>query len=473
MSHMKIEQLYTKCLSEAAYYIESEGEAAVIDPLRETAPYIALAEAGGAKIKYVFETHFHADFVSGHLDLAKKTGAEIVYGPGAEAGFPCTVAGDGELFPIGKIRIKVLHTPGHTFESSCFLLIDEDGKEKAVFTGDTLFIGDVGRPDLAIKGLLTEKDLAALLYDSIHEKLLPLPDDIIVYPGHGAGSACGKMISNETTDTIGHQKQTNYALLAKTKDDFVKAVTSGLMPPPQYFPKNARLNKTGYESIDVVMDRALHALSPETFALKAKKQQALVLDVRPAAAFAESFIPGAVNIGLDGQFAPWAGTLITDMDRPILLVVPEGKAEETALRLARVGYDHVIGYLSGGMEAWEKAGFETDSIRQVSPNELATLLNMSAGLHILDVRRQSEFDSEHIMGVSSFPLDHIHRRIDELDKRGTYYIHCAAGYRSMIAASILRAAGFRNVINVTGGFQAIKDSKLVQVSEYKIPTTML
>lgn len=472
-SSMKIEQLYTKCLAEAAYYIESEGEAAVIDPLRETEPYLAKAAADGATIKYVFETHFHADFVSGHLDLARKTGAVIVYGPGAEAGFDCKVAEDGEEFRIGKVTIRVLHTPGHTFESSCFLLIDGNGKEKALFTGDTLFIGDVGRPDLALKGQLTEKDLAGLLYDSIRQKLMPLPDDLIVYPGHGAGSACGKMMSNETTDTLGHQKQTNYALLAKSRDEFIESVTTGLMPPPQYFPKNARLNKSGYESIDRVLERARQGYSAETFASKMKKTGALVLDVRPAAEFAQAFIPGAINIGIDGQFASWVGTLITDLARPILLVTPEGREEETALRLARVGYDNCIGFLAGGMPAWLMAGYDTDRIKQVSAHELATLLNISAGLHILDVRRQSEYESEHIMGVRNFPLDYIHQHLSELDPRATYYIHCAAGYRSMIAASIMRAAGFKNVIDVTGGFSAIKASGMVQISDFRQPTTML
>ena len=360
---MKIEQLYTGCLAEAAYYIESEGEAAIIDPLRETEPYIAKAEKNNAKIKYVFETHFHADFVSGHIDLAKKTGAKIIFGPTAQPNYEVLIAKDQEEFKIGKLTIRVLHTPGHTPESTTFLLIDEKGIERCIFTGDTLFIGDVGRPDLALKGNLTENDLAGMLYESLHTKIMTLPDNVIVYPGHGAGSACGKNMSKETFDTLGNQKQFNYALKAKSKEAFIKEVTTGLAKPPQYFPKNAIMNKMGYDSIDEVMKRGTNAFSADAFEAAAEKYHALVLDVRKAADFSKAFIPNSINIGIDGQFAPWVGALISDLKQVILIVADKGREEETVLRLARVGYDNCIGYLEGGIENWIKAGKQTNTIK--------------------------------------------------------------------------------------------------------------
>lgn len=472
---MKVEQIYTGCLAQGAYYIESNGEAVVIDPLREVQPYIEKAEKDNAKIKYVLETHFHADFVSGHLDLAKKTGATIVFGPTAKPGFEAHVAEDGEILNVGNIQIKVIHTPGHTMESTCFLLIDENGKETSLFTGDTLFIGDVGRPDLAQKVIadLTQEKLAAHLYDSLHNKIIPLADDIIVYPAHGAGSACGKNMSKETTDTLGNQKKTNYALQPMSKEKFIEEVLDGLMPPPGYFPANVLMNIKGYESIDEVLHKGTQALSPTEFEVAANETDALLLDTRDAQTFAKGFIPNSINIGIDGNFAPWAGTLIPDIKQTILLIADEGREEEIVTRLARVGYDNTIGYLKGGFEAWKNAGKETDTIESISVDELAKRMEENPDLNILDVRKKSEHFSEHVIGSENIALDYINEHIAEVDKDKTYYVHCAGGYRSMIFNSILRARGYDNLIDVQGGFTAIKESGKFKVSDYVCPTTML
>ena len=472
---MKVEQIYTGCLAQGAYYIESNGEAVVIDPLREVQPYIEKAEKDNAKIKYVLETHFHADFVSGHLDLAKKTGATIVFGPTAKPGFEAQVAEDGEILNVGNIQIKVIHTPGHTMESTCFLLIDENGKETSLFTGDTLFIGDVGRPDLAQKVIadLTQEKLAAHLYDSLHNKIIPLADDIIVYPAHGAGSACGKNMSKETTDTLGNQKKTNYALQPMSKEKFIDEVLDGLMPPPGYFPENVLMNIKGYESIDEVLHKGTQALSPEAFETAANETDALLLDTRDAQTFSKGFIPNSINIGIDGNFAPWAGTLIPDIKQTILLIVDEGREEEIVTRLARVGYDNTIGYLKGGFEAWKKAGKETDAIESISVDELAKRMEENPDLNILDVRKKSEHFSEHVLDSENIALDYINEHIAEVNKDKTYYVHCAGGYRSMIFNSILKARGYDNLIDVQGGFDAIKASGKFKVSDYVCPTTML
>ena len=472
---MKVEQIYTGCLAQGAYYVESNGEAVVIDPLREVQPYIEKAEKSGAKIKYVLETHFHADFVSGHLDLAKKTGATIVFGPTAKSSFEAHVAEDGEILKVGNIQIKVIHTPGHTMESTCFLLIDENGKETGLFTGDTLFIGDVGRPDLAQKVIadLTQEKLAAHLYYSLHNKIIPLADDIIVYPAHGAGSACGKNMSKETTDTLGNQKKTNYALQPMSKEKFIEEVLDGLMPPPGYFPANVLMNIKGYESIDEVLHKGTQALSPTEFEVAANETDALLLDTRDAQTFAKGFIPNSINIGIDGNFAPWAGTLIPDIKQTILLIADEGREEEIVTRLARVGYDNTIGYLKGGFEAWKNAGKETDTIESISVDELAKRMEENPDLNILDVRKKSEHFSEHVIGSENIALDYINEHIAEVDKDKTYYVHCAGGYRSMIFNSILRARGYDNLIDVQGGFTAIKESGKFKVSDYVCPTTML
>ena len=472
---MKVEQIYTGCLAQGVYYIESNGEEVVIDPLREVQPYIEKAEKDNAKIKYVLETHFHADFVSGHLDLAKKTGATIVFGPTAKPGFEAHVAEDGEILNVGNIQIKVIHTPGHTMESTCFLLIDENGKETSLFTGDTLFIGDVGRPDLAQKVIadLTQEKLAAHLYDSLHNKIIPLADDIIVYPAHGAGSACGKNMSKETTDTLGNQKKTNYALQPMSKEKFIDEVLDGLMPPPGYFPENVLMNIKGYESIDEVLHKGTQALSPEAFETAANETDALLLDTRDAQTFSKGFIPNSINIGIDGNFAPWAGTLIPDIKQTILLIVDEGREEEIVTRLARVGYDNTIGYLKGGFEAWKKAGKETDAIESISVDELAKRMEENPDLNILDVRKKSEHFSEHVLDSENIALDYINEHIAEVNKDKTYYVHCAGGYRSMIFNSILKARGYDNLIDVQGGFDAIKASGKFKVSDYVCPTTML
>lgn len=471
---MIIEQIYTGCLAQGAYYIQSGNEAAIIDPLREVAPYIKKALANHATIKYVFETHFHADFVSGHLDLSKQTGAPIIYGPNANPTFEAHIAKDGDTFKLGDISIKVLHTPGHTMESTSYLLTNEQGKETALFSGDTLFIGDVGRPDLAQKAAhMSQEALAGILFDSLRKKIMPLNDDIIVYPAHGAGSACGKNMSRETTDTLGHQKLTNYALRADmTSEEFIKEVTEGLTPPPAYFPVNVKMNREGYESFDTVLEKGTQALTPEAFELIANETGALLLDTRDAQTFANAFIPNSINIGIDGNFAPWVGTLIPDIQQQVLLITDEGREEEVVTRLSRVGYDHAIGYLSGGIESWIKTGRETDHIKSISVEELASRLK-TASLDILDVRKASEYFSEHLLNAESTPLDYINDSMAKLDKAKTYYVHCAGGYRSMIFNSILRARGFDHLIDINGGFKAIKESEKLEVSDYVCPSKMV
>jgi hydroxyacylglutathione hydrolase len=472
---MKVEQIYTGCLAQGAYYIESNGEAAIIDPLREIAPYLEKAAKDGAQIKYVLETHFHADFVSGHIDLAKASGATIVYGPTASPSFEAHIAQDGEILTLGNVTIEVIHTPGHTMESTCFLLRDEQGKPQGLFSGDTLFIGDVGRPDLAqkVKAELTEEILAAHLYDSLRNKIMPLSDDIIVYPAHGAGSACGKNMSKETTDTLGHQKQTNYALQQMSKETFVKEVLTGLVPPPGYFPLNVLMNIQGYDNIEKVLERGQHKLSPDAFEAAANETSALILDTRDAQSFANAFIPNAINIGIDGNFAPWVGTLIPDIKQEILIVAEPGREEEVVTRLARVGYDFCIGYLDGGMQSWVSAGKETDHIDSISPDELADLQSKYQDLHILDVRKKSEYLSEHLISAENAPLDFLNDSMMQINHKDTYYIHCAGGYRSMIFVSALRARGYDNLIDIKGGFKALKDSGNFKISDYVCPSTML
>lgn len=471
---MKIEQLYTGCLAEAAYYIESNGEVAIIDPLRETKPYTDLAEKNKATIKYVLETHFHADFVSGHIDLAQKTGSTIVFGPTAVPSFKAHIAKDEEELKLGNVSIKVLHTPGHTMESTCFLLKDENGKPYAVFTGDTLFIGDVGRPDLAVKNNLTKEDLAGFLFDSLRNKIMNLPDDVIVYPGHGAGSACGKNMSHETTSTIGFQKKFNYALKASlSKEDFIKQVTDGLVEPPQYFPKDVMLNKNGYDSIDDVIKRGTTALILNEFETILESTNPLIIDTRSKDIFPKGFIPGSIFIGIDDKFAPWAGTLITDLKQPILFIADEGREEEVVIRLARVGIDHILGFLKGGINTWMDARNAVDTIDEITSNNFALIYNGHNDLYnLLDVRKESEYQSEHIIGAINLPLDFIYRNLSMLKKEDEYYIHCAGGYRSMIACSILKAKGYYNVINIKGGYSALSNTHLVR-SEYIRPKTML
>lgn len=454
---MRVEQLYTKCLAEAAYFIESEGEIAIIDPLREVQPYLDLANEWKGKIKYIFETHFHADFVSGHLDLAKITGAPIVYGPDANPAFDCIVAKDNQEFPIGKVTIRVLHTPGHTPESVTYLLVDENGKEHAIFTGDTLFLGDVGRPDLAIKGNLTQEDLAGLLFDSLRTKIMTLPDNVIVYPGHGAGSSCGKNMSSETIGTLGEQKQSNYALRADmTKAEFVKELTEGILPPPQYFPKNALMNKNGYDSVNDVMLRGTQPLSVQEVK-EAVKNGALILDVRNQDAFISGFIKGSQFIGLNGTFAMWVGALIEDINQQIVLVAPEGKEEEAVTRLARVGYDHCVGYLAGGTEAWKAAGEQLETIESVSAASLESIFDT---ISLVDVRKPGEWSAEHVEGALHYALDFMPEDVTKLDKAKTYHVHCAGGYRSVIAISYLMRHGYTKLIDVAGGFAAIKKTRL-------------
>jgi glyoxylase-like metal-dependent hydrolase (beta-lactamase superfamily II)/rhodanese-related sulfurtransferase len=472
---MKVEQIYTGCLAQGAYYIENNGEAAIIDPLREVQPYIEKAERNGAKIKYVFETHFHADFVSGHIDLSAKTGAPIVYGPNAACAFECITATDGQEFKLGNATIRVIHTPGHTMESTCFLLIDETGKETSLFSGDTLFIGDVGRPDLAqkVKADLTEDILAGHLFDSLRNKIMPLADDIIVYPAHGAGSACGKNMSKETTDTLGNQKKTNYALNPDlTREAFKKEVLTGLVAPPAYFPLNVLMNIQGYDSIDKVMERGQHALSPAAFEVAANETGALVLDTRDPQTFAAGFIPNSINIGIDGSFAPWVGAMIPDIKQEILLVTDEGREEEVITRLARVGYDFTIGYLKGGIAAWKAANMELDSITSISPEEMFARFEAGEG-EIIDVRKNSEYLSEHVVEAENAPLDFINDSMLKINKNKTYFVHCAGGYRSMIFNSTLRARGYDNLIDVNGGFKAIKESEKFKITDYVCPSTLL
>lgn len=470
---MHIEQIYTGCLAQGAYYIESNGEAVVIDPLRETDPYIERATARGAKIKYILETHFHADFVSGHVDLAKKTGATIVYGPTAQTDYDSKIAADNEVLQIGDITITVLHTPGHTMESSTFLLKDENGKDHAIFSGDTLFLGDVGRPDLAIKqGELTREDLAGFLFDSLRNKIMPLADDIIVYPAHGAGSACGKNMSSETWGYLGEQKKTNYALRADmTKEEFIKEVTDGLVTAPQYFAKNAMMNKRGYDSIDEVMERGARALSPRAFEAAANETDALLLDVRDRDVFVQGFVPNAIYIGLDGQFAPWVGALIVDLKQPILIIAPKGKEEETVARLARVGYDNCIGYLEGGFDAWKADGQEIDSIESIDAPTFAGIYSKNDRINILDVRKEGEWTSENIGSAQHFALDHINSKMSEVDPSKHYYLHCRSGFRSTIATSILKARGFKNLVNVLSSFEDISESS-IPTSAWVCPSTL-
>ncbi len=458
---MKIEQIYTGCLAQGAYYITSKGEAAIIDPLREIKPYIERAEKDNVKIKYIFETHFHADFVSGHVDLAKATGAKIIYGPTAQPSFDSIIAKDGEEFKVGDLTIRVLHTPGHTMESSCFLLSDENGKDVALFTGDTLFIGDVGRPDLAQKAAdMTQEQLAATLFHSLRDKVMTLADEVLVYPAHGAGSACGKNMSKETVSTIGEQKRSNYALRANmTEEEFVKEVTEGLLPPPSYFPMNVALNKMGYENIDTVMERGLKAMSPEEFEAAANETDAVMLDTRNDAVFWKGFIPNCINISLDGQFAPWVGALIPDVKQQLLIVAEPGREEETVMRLARVGYDNVIGYLKGGIQSWMDSGKEIDTVNRISPEEFERRYT-EGGVLVIDVRRPGEYSAEHVDGAVNIPLDYINENLAEFPKDKNFFLHCAGGYRSMSAASILKSRGWENFTEVEGGFNMIKGTKV-------------
>ena len=470
---MKVEQIYTGCLAQGAYFIQSEGEAIVIDPLREIQPYIQKAKNENVKIKYVLETHFHADFVSGHIDLAKETGAKIVFGPNAKTNFEAHIAQDGEILKIGNVRIKVLHTPGHTMESTSYLLFDENGKEYALFSGDTLFIGDVGRPDLAAKSHLTIEDLAGHLYDSLRTKIMSLPNDVLVYPAHGAGSACGKNMSKETFDTLGHQKEVNYALrIDMSKQEFISEVTNGLLPPPSYFPKNVQMNKEGYDNIEDVIKKGTKALSPAEFEIVANETNALILDVRNQADFAKGFIPNSINIGIDGSFAPWVGSLITDIKQEILLVTDEGREEETVIRLARVGYDFAIGYLKGGFEAWKSENREIDTINSIPATEFIDLYKKDSNVSILDVRKTGEFLSEHIVDAINLPLDYINDGITSIDKNKTYYVHCAGGYRSMIYLSILKSRGYENLINIESGYKTIVSDEVVKRTEYVCPSTL-
>jgi glyoxylase-like metal-dependent hydrolase (beta-lactamase superfamily II)/rhodanese-related sulfurtransferase len=471
---MIIEQIYTGCLAQGAYYLESDGEAVIIDPLREVKPYINKADTNKAQIKYVLETHFHADFVSGHKDLAQKTGATIVFGPtDMELGFDAKIAKDEEVISFGKAKIKILHTPGHTMESTCYLLINEEGNEEAIFTGDTLFIGDVGRPDLAqeIIGELTQDKLAGYLYDSLRNKIMPLSDSLIVYPAHGAGSACGKNMSKETSDTLGNQKKTNYALnTSLTKADFIKELITGLTPPPSYFPQNVMLNIKGYDDVDDVIERGNLALSVDAFEMLANETGALVLDTRQPQAFAKGYIPNSINIGIDGSFAVWVGTLIPDVKQEILLVTEHGREEEVSTRLARVGFDNILGHLNGGFDIWENEGKEIEKIDSISVNEFN--IKQDKGF-VLDVRKESEFYSEHIIEAQNLPLDFINEKLSEIDKTKHYFVHCAGGYRSMIFSSILKARGYDNFTEVQGGFSAIKTSEKFKLTEYVCPTTML
>lgn len=454
---MKVEQIYTGCLAQGAYYIESNGEAAIIDPLREVQPYIDLADSRGAKIKYIFETHFHADFVSGHLDLCRKTGAPIVYGPNATPEFEYVQAKDGEFFKLGDAKIKVLHTPGHTMESTCYLLIDEYGKDHALFSGDTLFLGDVGRPDLAQKAAsMTQEELAGLLYESLNNKIMPLADDVIVYPAHGAGSACGKNMMKETVDSLGNQKKVNYALNQPNKEAFIKAVTDGLLPPPGYFGMNVAMNKKGIESFDTVFEKGMNPVTAGRLEKLVNEKNALVLDVRDAADFHKGFIPRSINIGLHGDFAPWVGSLIVDVKQPIILVTKAGEEEETVTRLARVGFDNVIGYLDGGFDAWKNSGKEIDTVNRITADEFKKEFKVGESI-VIDARKDSEYAAEHVEEAFSRPLADINSWFKGIDDSKPFYIHCAGGYRSMITSSILKSRGIHNFKEIAGGFKAIAE----------------
>lgn len=465
---MYIEQLYTGCLAEAAYYIESGKEAAIIDPLRETEPYLELARKRGTTIKYIFETHFHADFVSGHLDLARATGATIVFGPNAQPQYSAYVAADNELFNVGDVQVKILHTPGHTMESTTFLLIDEQGEDHSIYTGDTLFNGDVGRPDLAVKTDLSREDLARHLYDSLHNKILPLADDVIVYPGHGAGSQCGKNMNSETVTSIGEQKRINYALQPMDREKFVEVVTDGLETPPAYFPENARINKSGYENIDEVMERNRRPLSVEEFTRLTNKGT-VILDTRDPDLFEQGFVPGSINIGLDGQFAVWVGTLIP-INQSIVLVTEPGKETEAVLRLARVGFENVKGYLEGGVQAWKQAGEPLQQVETIPASEVAGLLE--EGAEVLDVRRNTEAETEHVAGALNISLKDLKQEISTLNPNRQYAVHCAGGYRSMIACSILKQAGLHDIVNVRDGFKALKEESSLELIAGKCPTQL-
>ncbi len=471
---MHVEQIYTGCLAHAAYYLESNGEAAIFDPLREVGPYIARAEKDNARIKYVFETHFHADFVSGHLDLQKKTGAQIVFGPTAKPGYDAIVAEDNQIFEVGNYKVKVIHTPGHTMESTTYLLIDDKGKEHGIITGDTLFIGDVGRPDLAqhVVSELTEEKLAGHLFDSLRNKIMPLSDDLIVYPNHGAGSACGKMMSKETTDTLGHQKKVNYALRADmTKEEFIKELLTGLTRPPGYFPQNVLMNIKGYESLDTIIERGEKPLSPSAFEAAANETEALMLDTRKAEDFAKGHIPNSINIGLEGSFAQWVGEMIPDVKQEILLITYPGKEEEAITRLSRVGYDHTIGFLEGGFESWKKAGRNFETVGRVNVREFEKKYAEDKPL-VIDVRKKSEFDSEHVVDAVNIPLNEINDHLSQFPKDKPFILYCAGGYRSMIAASMLKQRGWDNFVDVNEGFDEIKKSS-VEKTDYICPTTLL
>jgi hydroxyacylglutathione hydrolase len=468
---MKLEQIYTGCIAQAAYYLESNGEAAIFDPLREVQPYIDRATKDNAKIKYIFETHFHADFVSGHLDLAKKSGGKIVYGPTAKPNFEAIIAEDGQEFKVGAYTIKAIHTPGHTMESTCYLLTDENGKQHGIITGDTLFIGDVGRPDLAQKmsSDLTQEKLASHLYDSLRNKIMILPDDLIVYPSHGAGSACGKNMSKETTDTLGNQKKTNYALRADmTREEFTAELLDGLGIPPAYFPQNVMMNIQGYESLDNILEKSFKPLTPREFEAIANQSEALILDVRHEDDFVKSHIPGSIFIGIQGGFAPWVGALIRDVKQPLLLITPEGREEETITRLSRVGFDNSLGYLKGGIAAWKEAGFETDSIESISPEQFESEVNEKS--IIVDARKPGEFNAEHVENAVNIPLDFVNEQLAEVPKDENFYLHCAGGYRSVIMASILKARGYHNMINVEKGIAGIRKTGL-PLTAFVCPST--
>ncbi len=467
-----IEQIYTGCLAQGAYYIQSKGEVAIIDPLREVEPYIEKAEKDKAKIKYIFETHFHADFVSGHLTLAKKTGASIVFGPTANPSFEATIAEDNQEFKVGDFTIKVLHTPGHTMESSTYLLKDKNGKDLAIFSGDTLFLGDVGRPDLAQKAAsMTQEELAGMLFESLRNKIMPLADDVIVFPAHGAGSACGKNMMKETVDTLGNQKKMNYALRADmTKEEFIKEVTDGLAPPPLYFPLNVKMNKEGYDDLDEVLLRGTRELSPNAFETAANETGAIVLDVRHQNDFVKGHIPRSVFIGIDGGFAPWAGALIADTAQPILIVAPQGREKETVTRLSRVGFDNTLGFLKGGFEAWKSAGKETDTLKSISAETFKDQL-LSQNIPVFDVRKKSEYLSSHVKEAQLTSLDFLNDHLSAFPKEKDFYLYCAGGYRSVIAASILKARGIHNIIDVAGGYAHIKKTE-IPVTEATCPSTI-
>jgi hydroxyacylglutathione hydrolase len=457
---MKVEQIYTGCLAQGAYYVVSNGEAFIVDPLREIEPYLQRLKDDGVTLKYIFETHFHADFVSGHLDLSKKTNAPIVYGPNAKPEFDAIIAKDEQVFEIGKIKIKALHTPGHTMESTTFLLTDENGKDHAIFSGDTLFLGDVGRPDLAQKAAdMTQEQLAGLLYESLMTKIMPLSDDVIVYPAHGAGSACGKNMSKETIGSIGHEKATNYALNQPNKEAFIVAVTDGLLPPPAYFGHNVAMNKKGYESFEDVKGKSLSPLNPEAFELLAESSGALILDTRDSGTFWKGFVPQSINIGINGDFAPWVGALIGDVKQEILLITEAGMEEEVITRLSRVGFDHVLGYLEGSFDAWKTAGKEIDTINRITPKEFESKFNLEESV-VVDVRKESEYEAEHIAEAYSKPLAYINEWTKDVNPGEHFFLHCAGGYRSMIAASILQARGYRNFTEIEGGFKAISETSI-------------